>query len=210
MQSYGKNWFEDIEAFYQLTDSNDPLPSFRPIIRVPQLQVLMMHEANDLSETSPRPYIVNNKKGERDENREKSLQAAWRYAKVNYHAMFTTLMSLFSGMCPMQVGYDPDARPGRGSVWCKMRDPRTFDCDPAADYTCNWSWNVYEDRMHLEDVRQRWPMTSSESRPRIAGRSQSPMMGASAYGVDMPSGPMSMVPGLPGHQGLPNDNRVAG
>ena len=34
------------------------------------------------------------------------------------------------------------------------------------------------------------------------------MMGASAYGVDMPSGPMSMVPGLPGHQGLPNDNRV--
>jgi len=168
----------------------------------------MMHEANDLSETSPRPYIVNNGSGKRDEDREKALQATWRTAQVNYHAMFTTLMSLFSGMCPMQIGYDPDARQGRGSVWAKMRDPRTFDCDPAADYTCNWSYVIFEDRMHLEEVRQRWPQTSTQVKPRTSGRSQSPMMGDSAYGVDMPAGPMSMMPGLPSRQGIPSDNRV--
>lgn len=167
-----------------------------------------MHEANDLSETSPRPYIVNNHKGERDEQREQALQCAWKRSDINYHAMFTTLMSLFSGMCPMQLGYEPDARQGRGAMWAKMRDPRTFDCDPDADYTCNWSWNIYEDRMHLEEVRRRWPLTSSQVRPRVSGRSVSPMIGDASYGVDMPSGPMSMVPGLPGHQGIPNDNRV--
>ncbi len=204
----GRNWFDDVESFYQLSDGTDPLPSFRPIVRVPQLQVLMMHEANDLSETSPRPYIVNNGSGKRDEDREKALQATWRTAQVNYHAMFTTLMSLFSGMCPMQIGYDPDARQGRGSVWAKMRDPRTFDCDPAADYTCNWSYVIFEDRMHLEEVRQRWPQTSTQVKPRTSGRSQSPMMGDSAYGVDMPAGPMSMMPGLPSRQGIPSDNRV--
>lgn len=204
----GKNWFDDIEAFYQLTNGSDPLPSFRPIVRVPQLQVLMMHEANDLSETSPRPYIVNNRKGERDEQREQALQCAWKRSDINYHAMFTTLMSLFSGMCPMQLGYDPDARQGRGAMWAKMRDPRTFHCDPDADYTCNWSWNVYTDKMHLEEVRRRWPLTSSQVRPRISGRSMSPMIGDSGYGVDMPSGPMSMVPGLPSRQGTQQDNQV--
>ncbi len=204
----GRNWFDDVESFYSLADGGDPLPSFRPSIRVPQLQVLMMHEANDLSETSPRPYIVNHQSGNRDEDREKALQCTWRSSKVNYHAMFTTLMSLFSGMAPMQLGYDPDARQGRGSVWVKMRDPRTFDCDPSADYTCNWSWIMFQDQMHLEDVRQRWPLTSSQVRPRISGRSVSPMLGDSGYGVDMPPGPMSMVPGLPGRQCVASDNRV--
>ena len=61
----GSTWFEDCEAFYQLTDRGDPLPSFRPLVRVPQLQVLMMHEANDLSETAPRPYITDWEKGKR-------------------------------------------------------------------------------------------------------------------------------------------------
>lgn len=204
----GKNWDEDTEAFYNISDSGDPLPSFRPQIRIPQLQVLMMHEANDLSETSPRPYIVNHEKGNRDEEREKGLQCAWRSARVNYHAMYTTLMSMYSGMCPLQFGYEPDARQGRGACWVKMRDPRTFYCDPSTDYTCNWSWIMFEDRMHIEDVRQRWPLTSSQVRPRVSGRSVSPMIGTAGYGLDMPGGPMSTIPGLPSQNGIPADNRV--
>jgi hypothetical protein len=168
----------------------------------------MMHEANDLSETSPRPYIVNHVKGQRDEDREKAMQCTWRQSNINYHSMYATLMSLFSGMCPLQVGFDPDARQGRGSMWAKMRDPRTFRCDPWTDYTCNWSYVTFEDRMHLEEVRQRWPLTSTRVKPRVSGRSVSPMLGDSGYGVQMPSGPMSMVPGLPNHAAIPNDNRV--
>lgn len=167
-----------------------------------------MHEANDLSESAPRPYIVDNTKGDRQHEREKSLQCVWRNANVNYHAMFTTLMSLFTGMCPMQMGYDPDARQGRGAIWWKMRDPRTFYCDPWTDYTCNWSYVIFEDRMHYEEVRKRWPNTSQRVKPRIQGRSASPLIGDSGYGVQMPPGPMSLVPGLPNNRAIPDDNRI--
>src|SRR5262252_2659840 len=207
-QKLGQHWFDDCEAFYQLINASDPLPSFRPLIRVPQLQVLMMHEANDLSETSPRPYIVDNVTGNRDSDRERSLQAAWRYAQVNYHSMYATLMSLYSGMCPMQVGYSPDARQGRGSCWVKMRDPRSFDCDPTADYTCNWSWVMFEDREHLDKVKSDWGAAASRIRPRVSGRTMSPMLGDPGYGVQMPPGPMSLVPGLPHDHSIPSDNRV--
>jgi len=108
----------------------------------------------------------------------------------------------------MQVGVDPDARQGRGSIWTKMRDPRTFDCDPATDYTCNWSWLIFEDRMHIEEVKQRWGSAASQVKPRVSGRSVSPMLGDAGYGVDMPAGPMSLVPGLPTRNSIPSDNRV--
>lgn len=206
--SLGKEWFKDVESFYNLSDQGDPLPSFRPLIRIPQLQVLMMHEANDLSETSPRPYIVDHKSEKRDESREAAFQATWRYAQVNYNAMFTTLMSLFTGMCPMQVGYDPDGRQGRGKIWTKMRDPRTFNCDPWTDYDLNWSYVILEDRMHLEQVRAQWPLSSRYVKPKIQGRNASPMIGDSGYGIQMPEGPMSMIPGLPNNRAIPDDNRV--
>ena len=149
-RALGSEWFDEVEKFYKLAGDSDPLPSFRPSMRIPQLQVLMMHEANDLSETSPRPYITDHEAGKRDEPRERALQCQWRNSDINYHAMFTTLMSLFSGMCPMQLGFSPDARQGRGAMWAKMRDPRTFHCDASTDYTCNWPWIILEDRMHLD------------------------------------------------------------
>lgn len=205
----GRLWDDECEQFYMLTTGGDPMPSFRPSVRIPQLQVLMMHEANDLSETSPRPYIIDlTKSDERDEIREKALQATWQRSQVNYHSLFTILMSLFTGMCPLQVGYDPDARNGRGAPWVKMRNPRSFFCDPYTDYTLNWSYIIFEDRMYLEEVRQRWPLTSSHVRPRVSGRSASPMFGDAGRGFEPPPGPMSMIPGMPAHQGQPSDNRV--
>jgi hypothetical protein len=207
-RSLGRDWYNDVEAFYRLTSETDPLPSFRPAMRIPQLQVLMMHEANDLSETSPRPYITDNSEGKRDESREKALQCQWRQSQINYHAMYTTLMSLFTGMCPMQIGFSPDARQGRGALWAKMRDPRTFNCDPWTDYTLNWSYLILEDRMHLEEVKSIWGAAASQVRPRVQGRSVTPFIGDSGYGVQMPAGPMSMVPGLPSNKAIPDDNRV--
>lgn len=207
-QKLGEDWFWTVETFYNLVDSGGPLPSFRPLIRVPQLQVLMMHEANDLSETTPRPYIVSNSDSKRDEDREKALQAEWRRSNINYHAMFTTLLSMFTGMCPLQVGYNPEARNGRGAIWGKMRDPRTFDCDPFTDYELNWSYVILEDRMHIEEVKRRWPLTARNVKPRIAGRSVSPAIGDAGYGFQLPPGPMAMVPGIPSERTLPSDNRV--
>lgn len=204
----GREWDSEIESFYNLTNLTDPLPSFRPSIRIPQLQVLMMHEANDLSEVVPRPYITNHQTGKRDEARESALQATWRSSQVNFHSLFSTLMCLFSGTSFLQFGYSPDKRQGRGQCWVKMRDSRTTHCDPYTDYTLNWSYVVLEDRMHLEEVKAVWGATASEVKPRVGGRSAQPFLGESGYGIQMPSGPMSEMPGLPTNRSLPEDNRV--
>jgi hypothetical protein len=204
----GQVWLDDIEPFYNLVDQGDPLPSFRPLIRIPQLQVLMAMEANDLTETSPEPYIVNQQKGQRDEEREKGLQCEWRRSQINYHSMFTILMSMYSGMAPLQLGFDPDARQGRGALWAKMRDPRSFKCDPFTDYTLNWSFIILEDWRHLDAVKADYPETARYVKPRVQGRSMSPIVTSGGYGFQMPPGPMSLVPGLPNNRRIPDDNRV--
>lgn len=201
----GENWFTEMEGFYNLTDKGGALPSFRPQILTPELQTLMMREANDLSDTSPRPYIIDGQKASRDQIREKALQAEWRRAKVNYHAMFTTLSSMFNGMTPMQVGFDPEARNGQGAIWTKMRDPRTFKCDPFTSYELDWSYVILEDRMHLDRIKACWPKTGRLVRPGNSGRSVGSLLKDQGYGFQMPSGPMSSVGGISAKSGSQDD-----
>lgn len=183
------------------------MPTFRPHIITPELQTLMMREANDLSDTSPLPYIMDSDNMKRDEVREKAFQSEWRRAKVSYHSMFATLQSMFTGMCPLQVGYDPEARNGRGAIWTKMRDPSTFDCDPFTSYELDWSYVILEDPMHIDRVRARWPKTSRGIKPGVSGRSVSPLLGDAGYGFQTPPGPMSLGTNLPSNR-TNNDNRV--
>lgn len=208
-KALGQTWLDDAEQFFQLMDGSSQMPSFRPAVRVPQLQVLMMHEANDLSETSPKPFIINLEDQTRDKSREKALQAEWKRANVNYHTMFANLMSMFTGMCPLQVGYDPDMRNGKGGIWTKMRNPSTFFPDPFTDYELNWSYIILEDRMYLEEIRRRWPLTSTNLKARVSSSgTASPLAGSGGYSFQMPEGPMSKVPGLPNSQGGVDDNRL--
>jgi len=145
-RTLGEDWFQQMEAFYSLTDQGGPMPSFRPLVRMPELQTLMMREANDLTEVAPRPYILNNKTSDRDKKKEEALQAEWRRSQVNYHSMYAILMSMFSGMCPIQIGFDPNLYNGKGGIWTKYRDPKTFACDPFTTYDLDWSYIILEDR----------------------------------------------------------------
>jgi hypothetical protein len=207
-QVLGIDWMNQMELFYALTTMGGPMPSYRPLVKVPELQTLMMREANDLSEIMPRPYIINEDDGKRDKDREKGLQSEWARAQLNFHSMFTILMSLFVGTAPMQIGFNPESRNGKGALWAKMRPPDSWHPDPFTTYELDWSYVVVEDYMYLERVRKLWPDTSVGLKPRVAGRSVSPSIGDSGYGFQMPPGPMSMVPGMPNSRTLPNDNRV--
>ena len=204
----GQVYLEDLEPFYNLVDQGDPLPSFRPLIRIPQLQTLMMQECNDLSEVSPEPYIVNQTDAKRDGEREKGLQCEWRRCQINYHSLYAILTSLYAGIGLLQLGHDPDARQGRGAMWAKMRDPRSFKCDPFTDYTLNWSFVIFEDWQHLDAVKAEHPETARYVKPRVQGRSMSPVVTTGGYGFQMPPGPMSLIPGLPNNRRIPDDNRV--
>lgn len=208
-QALGQGYLSDVESFYQLSDQGNTSPSFRPSIRVPELQTLMLYEANDLSESAPRVYITDSDEGKRDEDREKTFQAEWKKSHANYHCMYSMLWSLFGGLGITQLGLDPQARGGRGSLWLKSRNPATFHCDPTTDYDLDWSYVILEDYMHLDEIRKRWPLTSVGLKPKPASRPSSSLPGTSGTGgIQMPDGPMTSVGGLPANRVSSGDNRL--
>lgn len=204
----GQNYLQDVEEFYCLSDQGSVSPSFRPTIRIPELQTLMLYEANDLSESSPRVYISDAAAGERDETREQFLQNEWRRSWLNYHIMFANLWSLFGGLGVLQVGLDPLRSGGRGKLWVKSRNPNSFHCDPTTDYDLEWSYIIFEDYMHLDEIRKRWPLTSVGLKQRGTSQPRSTLLGSSGTGLTMPDGPMSSVGGLPSNRVSPHDTRL--
>lgn len=208
----GQNYLEDVEEFYMLSDSGAPTPTFRPAVRVPELQTLMLYEANDLSETSPRIYIINTEEEDnekaQEENHEKVFQSEWSRAFANYHVMFAQLWALFGGTGFIQVGLNPNSRAGRPQVWLKSRNPNTVHFDPATDYTLNWSYLILEDYMHLDEIRKNWPLTSVGLRARPTTTPHSSLLGPAGTGLTMPDGPMQSVGGLPSNRLGPADSRL--
>jgi len=49
----GGGWFEDVRQFYNVDPQTYQGPSFRPKMTIPELQVLMLNEATDLSDALP-------------------------------------------------------------------------------------------------------------------------------------------------------------
>src|SRR5437899_9973016 len=54
---YGVNADEDAKNFYNLVERNRKMPSFRPRIAAPQLQLLLLAEAADSTDTNMRVFI---------------------------------------------------------------------------------------------------------------------------------------------------------
>lgn len=212
----GPNHFTQVRELYDITDAGTSTPSFRPYVRVPQLQVLMLAEATDLSDATPRAYIFNRKTGKRDDPRERAFQNHWQQSFVNEELLMAQLWSLFSGLGYLQVGFDFAGRGGRGEVWIQHRDPSTVFPDPAAKHDRNeqggWAYVVIEDRLYPGQIARLYPETGKDFLRRAVSSSSSPVtLGGSAdeagYGFEMPPGPMSSM-GYGGRQTPTGDGRV--
>lgn len=206
-QFLGQLHFKEVREFYNLTSHNMKQPSFRPMVNVPQLQLLTVREASDLSDISPRVYIANPLTGKRDETRERAFQLQWTEAYVNYHLLFAILWSQLASVGFLQVGYDPFARDGLGEIWVHHRDPETVYVDPGATSDDDWQYVVLEDRMYPGQVRANWPETGQGVRaaPYTTGQSEKHVGG---YGFTLPEGPMSQV-GLLRTDQYKGDGRVS-
>ncbi len=193
---YGVDHDETIKNFYNLQNRSRKTPTFRPEIRAPQLQVLLLSDAADLTDTSVRVFI-NHKKSGRDVQREKAFQEHWRQENFNYHMLMAQVYSEFSGTSFLQVGYDPAARKGEGSVWMRGRLQQGIYVDPISPWPEDWSFVVIEDPIYLDQAKELYGAAADNIRPRTA-RTEA-MAGPAAGGVEMPPGPMSTtVRGLPG------------
>lgn len=207
----GQNAFSEAEALYSLKGPTSEVPSFRPAVSVPELQKIILEDANRISDISPQVFIF--KGGKQAEQREQALQAAWQQAKVNYHLLYATTTARYCGTGFLQLCYSPDLRNGKGGLWVKSRDPRTVGFDPTTDYEFDPSYLYFDDYMHVEEVRKKWPHTSQNIRTGGSAKTSSTLtQTGSGYGFQMPNGPMTTMPGMPGSSTSigrsTSDNRV--
>src|SRR5271167_2613073 len=59
----GDDWAENARKFYHAEGVIGKVPSFRPQVQIPQLQVLSISEATELSDLSPKVYIYDKTDG---------------------------------------------------------------------------------------------------------------------------------------------------
>lgn len=190
----GPNYFENAKTFFQLKDQPQA-PRFRPGVQIPELQVMCMREANDLSEYQPKAYIYSHKRNERVQTIEQGFQSQWDSMFVVYHLLFAQMWAQFCGTGFLQYGIDPYARGGRGQMWSYARNPATVHTDPAADYRCNWSYVILEDWVHLDEMKRQFPERARflpETPTNVAKGGGRP--DDTSSGFKLPPGPFQAMP----------------
>jgi hypothetical protein len=162
----GNGFFSELRRFFSLDSAATAWtsPNFRPKVQIPELQVMLLNEATDISDASPRIFLLNG--GKRDERRETAFQEHWRQMHFNNRLLEVDIWALFAGTGFAQVGFDPDARRGRGEVWIASRDPDTVYVDPASRDPKHWVYLQFVDTMYLDEVRRRWPEKGYLIQPR--------------------------------------------
>jgi len=191
----GQGWFEDVRSFFNIDPATYSAPTFRPRIVIPELQVLMLNEATDLSDALPKIFITH--KTSRDKDREKAYQENWRQSFYNNRLLEAEIWALFGGTGFIQVGFDAAARHGKGEVYIESRDPDTVHPDPGTKDWKRWAYVQFHDRLYIDEVRSNWPTTGYSVVPR---RGPAPGIAAGSgtmgSGLSMPPGPMSTGPGM--------------
>ena len=184
---YGPNHDQTCEQFYNLFESTRRMPSYRPRIMAPQLQILLLREAAESTDTNMRVFI--HKKDERDKERERAFQEHWKKNFFNLHILMSQVYAQFSGMSWLQVGYDPFARQSKGNVWLRARKQGSVYVDPCSPWPEDWSWQIIEDFVYLDKAKKE--NFHADSVKRDKARSVN-LAGGPAGDLEMPPGPMSL------------------
>lgn len=212
----GESFYKDIREFYTLVSKSTDAPIFRPEVPVPELQLLGVQEAVEVTDIQPQIYLAKNFDTlEQDKINEAALRAQMRDCGTNLNLMLVMLSTWFCGTSFLQVGWDPDKRNGRGDVVTPFRDPETVFPDPYAFDDNNWNYCILEDFMWIDEILQKWPGAADRVRQfRIesptAGMTSAAQKAGMGLGLEVPSGPMSMmVGGMPSQNNTnPGDNRL--
>ncbi len=210
----GEDFFKDTREFFTLLQKSSDAPIFRPQVNVPELQLLGIQEAIDVTDIQPLISLIKNLDTlEQDKKKEAALRAQWRDSGVNLALMYTEAIGWFTGTGFIQVGWDPTRRRNRGDVITPWRDPETVFPDPYALDDESWQYVILEDYMWIDRVKEIWPENASRIKVVRSVSASSEQTSAAqraglALGLEVPTGPMRMmVAGLPASS-QPGDARV--
>jgi hypothetical protein len=202
----GADWFRSVKDFFSLDAAQGTGPLvFRPRVDIPELQMQMLSETAELTDSAPVIYLTGGDDGKRDEKRERIFRGIWKQEWYSLSIMLAQLWANFGGTGILAAGIDPFAYNGRGSAWLDAIDPEDFDPDPTS-LDDNWEYVVYTRPMTLDAVRRRWPDTGWRVPSKPSTRN--PAGGSGAPHLSMPFGPMTSLGGQPPSRGLPASGLV--
>lgn len=192
----GTNFFEDTKQLFSLSDTFTA-PRFRPAVRIPELQMMLMKDANELSNFQPQAYIYNQSSNDRVTNLEQAFKAQWSRMNIPYHLLFSFVAMEFLGTGFLHFGIDPYANNNRGQMWVKWRESKSVHSDPNADYTCNWAFLIVDDWLHLDEIKRQYPHRA-KFLPRSPSTPQDARGDEASSGFRLPNGPWQEMPPFAG------------
>jgi hypothetical protein len=209
----GDDFAEIARKFYNVEGTLGKVPSFRPQVSIPQLQVLSITEATELTDISPKVYIYDKGSGQVDQDRSRSFQEEWKSIWVNHHMMFASLWAQFAGIGWLQLGYDPFMEQGTGSNWCRHIDPDHLDVDPGAQCRGDATYMVKEDRLYPDQITYYWPETGANLEaeaisPGLGARNSPASVGTLPPKMRFPEGPMRQFDGPTEGEGVEADGKM--
>jgi hypothetical protein len=209
----GDDWAEQTKKFYSMEGMLGKAPSFRPQIQIPQLQVLALSEAQDLSDVSPQVYIYDKQTGNKDDQRSRAFMEQWKSCWVNYHLMFATLWAQFCGIGFIQCGYDPFGDNGFGLCWARHRAPDTVFVDQGAMTMSreDCTYSILEDRFYPDQVAYNWPETGAGMRAEAimpGGKNSPATLPGVPHKMRFPDGPMRMQGSFNDTDEIQSDGRL--
>lgn len=154
-ETLGDQFFDEIRSFYnfipQIRTTN---PSFRPKIRFPDLQMMVVQEAGDITDNAPIIYLAQDT--QRKPEREKALQAQWAAGRYNMHALQAEIWALMTGTSFLQISYRPDLYAGRGGVTWRAWSGENVITDPWCSSDEDWEYLILRVRMTYDEIRRRF------------------------------------------------------
>lgn len=191
----GDDWAENARKFYHAEGVIGKVPSFRPQVQIPQLQVLSISEATELSDLSPKVFIYDKSNGNVDNDRSKSFQEEWKSLWITHHTLFSSLWAQLTGIGFLQFGYDPFLDSGFGKLWCRHVPPDALDWDYNASCRHDATYVIKEDRMYPDQIAYYWPETGARIRaeaasPGLSARNSPATVGTLPPKLRFPDGPM--------------------
>lgn len=188
---FGPNYFDWCKEFFLFRPSFwQPQLEYQIKLRMPDLQMMMMEEASDLTDTEPVFFV--SRGGKREKSREDALIANWRSNNVQLEWFYAQLWSLLCHTGFMEVSADPQNK----SVKVRARNPQNVYPDPFATDWRDWEYVICRVPMAPDEIARTFP-AAADRLPGLLAEHQREMFLESRLGGVIGSGPMAieMPPG---------------
>jgi hypothetical protein len=186
-ETLGPNYFDWVKEFFLFRPAFwQPQLEYQIKLRMPDLQTLVMQEASELTDVSPKWFVQRD--GKRKKDREKAFQANWDANNFQLEWFKAELWALLAHTGYMEVYTDSTAP---RSVRIRARDPRNVFADPFATDFQDWEYVVIRVPMAPDEI-VRWFPSSAGRLPGLLAEHQRDMFLESRLGGVIGSGPMAI------------------